>query len=287
MLKQSWLIFWNSISDLKWYASLLKGSGWVTVYYSAVMISLLAVSGVLAFRFRDLPDLIKTWDQAQVELLERYPESLEISWDGQQLSSTQDPLIVPWPESFQLPESFPTQLGAITPAATGQSASDITGSLEASTLLLVTQNTVFVSNLSGDWLDFPLAEMPGFESEFSVSRGSLADQVAIINDRVTAAVYDLWLWTYPVFWFGYSLEILGMSLLYSFMLWLMARLSRLPLNWWRSWQLAIHLSLVARMIQELASWLAGNDLNYLSSLAFWVLAVLILNSIQPLLAPRK
>lgn len=227
-----------------------------------------------------MPSFFENWDKTQAAIVEHFPSDLVVEWRESQLTTNIDPVVVPWSDYWSVPENWPAQALVISPESQDKPPAEIQESLQFEVLAIATQDQLFIHNLRNDWASFRLEDLPGFESDFEVTSDTIDAQLSELQSSAQTELKAVWFWSWPIFYVALLLEAFFMSLTYSFFIWLFGRIGTTNLSWNKAWQFSVYLTALALLIQRAVALLTPGSVEYLSSLAFWILFLIIFNSIK-------
>ncbi len=264
----------NSLTAPQYYLEILNlPLGFSLRFFLISFLFLSLLSGAL-FASIDIPVLRAKMNVAANELAQNYPDSLEIHWNRQQLSTTPtQPLEVSYPSS--MPKLGSTKQLAII----NTQASDVTSAFTPATsspLTVVTKEKIYISDLAGGWTEAYLREFPGFEESFSITKQSLPSFINLWQTQISR-IFTLSEVLYPfVFFIFSSLTTLLSILINSLLVFYFVRLFHRGFPYRKLVQISLHISVAAELVQILTQhWVRVDELN-MYTITYWLFMLIVL-----------
>jgi hypothetical protein len=268
----------NTLTSPRYYIEILNrplSFSWRFFFISYILLSLLSATLFIALT---LPQWRSSLADTSLELQERYPNNLEIRWDNQTKTlSTQpaEPINVPYPSSFPtggLPEQFArinTQVSSVEDALPESQTSP-------APMVVVTKDTIFVSDLNGGWSDLDTEELTSLSDTFVLTKQTLPDFISR-GQKFMDQVFLVSQLAYPIiFFFVASLTTLLAILFNSMMVYFFIRLFNTPLPYRKIMQISLHVAVVAELVQICTQRFVQTDQLNMFSLTYWVYIAVVL-----------
>lgn len=209
-----------------------------------------------------LPTYESAAESVVTDLYQYYPDNLVITWDGSQLDlSPAEPIMVDWPLEIgttaeKLPETFI------------RVDLDETNFTESS-LLAVNRDTLFINDLQGNWNSTPLSVVLGSQTA-ELRKENLPDMIEQIRTYVRAVFSVINLAAYLVVPIILIITRLWIGLLESILAFLILKLNGAKLGFLKTFQLGLHIMVIAEIVVQVADWLYPTHQVPLFTLAFWL-----------------
>ncbi len=220
---------------------------------------LLGILAAVLFSLFSIPVYTSQIGNTSLQLENNFPATLKISWDKQQLVTSEKPLILPYPQ-FLPSSGLPPTFGVIDPSKS---------SPNSDSFFFVNNNKLFVSAGPSNWSEFPLKELPGFENSFTIDKSSLP---TFVQEWKSAALQTLQAMPFFVpFAYIFFLPVIRLFqiLLDSLLIFLILRLANRKFSYQKIYQISLHITVVAETIRVLTDHLLGASNLPMFSLAFW------------------
>jgi hypothetical protein len=268
----------NSFSSSAPYVELLRASFWKTMGFFWVSMLIIGLSLAARFQFKTVPYIKHVIHSTSTEISENYPQDLTFSWSGERLDmSLNSPLEIAYPSSSPRRLPFPETLGYISPEEIN--IGDFERQFDKMSLLVITPTQLYVSDLQDDWTQFPLSSL--LAANFTINQQNLPQhleqtQSFLINQLRFVSVLA---WIGLPIWLAINqlitCFILGLFMTFAF------RLHQMKVSFWKSWQLALHIAVIAEAINQLSLWLYPNTDFPMYSLAFWLIFAFVVWTNRP------
>lgn len=279
----NWKNYWNtlvgSMTSPIFYREILKQSWWFSFrFYVITMLVIGLILSVTMIKV-DFPRYQQQLQQILQEAQTNYPADLEIKWDQTHLSTSQtEPVQVTYPSSWTRPADFPERVLIIDPDSELVNGSP--ANLAHSALAVVTSQQLFLTDFKGQWSELALKELPGFDQAFVINQANFPNLTQAIShrfDQILAIVQKILPWVLPI------LIVMAQffdALLYASIGFFMLRLFSKTLSFSQVWQIALHLTIIAFSINQLANYLYQQNLIFLYPLTFWVLFIVVIWNLE-------
>lgn len=269
---------WNTLTSPRYYLEILNQKmsfSWWFFLISFFLLSLLASSFFIAI---DIPVWRKKITELVPQVESNYPSNLKIAWDTHQLSlQPPQPFTIAYPKT--LPQGqLPDQLALLnTQVETVEQALPVN---QSSPLMVVTKNKLYLSDFSGGWSSTNLNDLPWFEQAFTIDKQNLANLMSMAQKSLQQIITFVAI-IYPVAFFIARVVSTLFSILFdSLLIFFLMQLFKRPLPYGKIFQISLHISVVAELIQILTQRLVNNlELNMYST-TYWIFMAIILFTLR-------
>jgi hypothetical protein len=274
----------KTFTDVRYYRDVLQAPFSFSLRFFILATISLGLTRAVYVNYRLVPTW-RSYTTAIVNELERdFPSDLEITWNGRTLSTNQDPTEVPYPQVVQpQPDSLPPVLGYLTSSPVAPDS--FSTHFPQRSLLVATQDTLYVSDSQGAWSDVPLSTVPGFDRSFTLSRQTLPTFIETARQEIT----QFWSWAQGMLVIlsaGYVLlSGLWVAALEGLFAYFILRFSGLKITYGKAVQLAFHLVIVAEALSQVVLWVYGPVDIPIFSITFWCLFAYVVLTLRSELLP--
>jgi len=242
------------------------------------LLSYLWLGWLVAARFMmiTIPELQSYFQQTADQLQAEYPADLKISWNQESLThEPADLLAIPYP-AFIKPEEFgvPTQFAYLSSQTA--TVDTLSSQLPSTSLLAATPKDIFVHSPDTSWSSLPLAEVPGFEQSFEINQTNLPTVISQINQVFNQGLQLITVSAYLVMPVILALQRAWLTLIQSLLAYFLLRLNGLPLSFSKTFQLGLHIMVVAEILHQTSLWLYPKLEWSFLSIGFWLIFTLVM-----------
>lgn len=266
----AWYTLKNSFTDLNYYVEILNTTLKRSLKIVFSFYLLLGIPLAILFSVRYLqPAEIQTIDAAD-QLIQNFPEDLEFTWNGSQLSSNaSEPLVVNYPENFEKPTRLPEQL-AIIDTSTNDAPPENTPAL-----LYINQESIFANSTQGNWSKNDLTPMIGDDPQ-TLNKQTAKDWQPQIEESIRSFFRVLPFFAYLMFSLGmFAMRLIMIaidSIIVQFLFTIMGK--KLPYK--KAFQLSLHLLIPVEILYQLSTIFYPQLDIPMINLAYWSLIALLL-----------
>lgn len=273
--KTYWHILKNSFSSSAYYLKIIKAPFWLSLRFFLLSMILLGISWATRINKRFIPNL---QDQVLItleQLEKNYPENLKITWTGKELEIIPAEILeISYPENFEIDSQFPTLLAYISPDKL--EINQFKDRFEHESLIVITPKELFINNLQDSWTQAPLSELlPTDTATTPLTKESLPNYL----DQTKAFFINLLSLTKQINYLAMPLLILlimlWMGLIESIFLFLFFKLNQINLNFKKTYQLSLHLTVVAETINQVTAWIYPQIQLPMFTLSFWIILIYV------------
>jgi len=267
------------VSYPKYYRQILEKPFSFSITFLLTSYFLFTIFATVLFVLFDLPRIRSIVTQAESELQTHFPTDLEIHWDGQNLrSNNPQTLAIEFPS--QLPkDSFPSSKLALLNTQVNETK-QVADKAEASSLLFISSNTLYVSNSNSGWSELPLDQVIP-NQPFTLNRQTLPSTIAYWKE-VSNNLLQIAPFAYPVGFFLLTVPLRLVGLFVEAMvIFLLLRLINSQLSLGKIFQLLLHIGVIAELVQLVTASLTQTSLP-MYSLTLWGYFLVILPSLREL-----
>lgn len=267
-----WLLFWqnitSSVSDLHHYAVILNFPLKLSAKLTLGFYLLVAIFLSIKLYFLELPMFEQHAQQFSEEILTKFPQHVQINWDGQHLSTTP-------PENIEIPVANATD-DTLNPDNWLSIDTQQTAEPEGkNSYFVLTQQTLYSLDFQNQYQSFPLTSILDPEP-ITFTHQSISDQIT----NSFAFYYSIKNWIplfmLPIFWLGLFILRTIMVAIDSVILHFLFSLFNRPLPYKKVLQLSWHVLLPAEIIHQLTLLLYPEISFPMLSVAYWVLMLCIM-----------
>ncbi len=268
----------KSVTDVTYYKSVLaapvRNSAWFFIIW-------VGITGLFRQAYQlsvDMPYWTNAATRAGAQLVANYPQDLQITWDGSQLKSTRDPLVVAYPDQFvadsQLAAALPPNLASFTANSS---------SVSTSSALAVTSTHLSLQLPDQSPRSIPLVEVLGDQSLTITSSTIEQDVKNFLDQHLSNSLQLFALLSSLLYLISLYLSRLITVLLESALLTIMLSFTSLKIGYANVCKLSLHVVVLAGVIDAIASVIdpAGNGFWF--SLSYWILMIYVL---APIIMPK-
>lgn len=234
-----------------------------------ILIGLLRSAALIAI---DVPVLLSQLDQASHELAAAYPSDLVIHWDQNQLSISPEnylPIKVPYFEPWK-EDALSDFVSVINPSLPNDGG-ELTKEFEVSTLTVVTSDQLWLNISPGLWNTLPLRDLPKFDQSFEMTSENKSEFLEAWSKYLQTSITDFKWFVFLFFPMGLLISRLMVSLVNTFLAYLLLQIWGKDLKFSKVWQLVLHLLIPTEIIGQISEY-AYADLEWsIYSLSFWLL----------------
>jgi len=257
--KTYWRSLKKTFTSPSYFLEITKAPFWFSFRFFIISMVLLAISWAIRINLKTIPYLQKQVEVNLENIENNYPSDLEISWTGKALEiSPAEKLMIPYPIGFEDPQ-LPAVFAYLVPMnfSSDQFQRE---SIEDSLLVITTEN-LFINNLQESWNSAPLSELLP-DQQSTLNQTSLPEFNNLLNFIKSAnfVVLPLVLITSQL-WVGFFEAIL---------VFLFFKLNRVKIKFSKTFQLSLHLVIIAEFIHQVTAWLYPNIEIPMFTIAYWL-----------------
>jgi|GEM_PF-984261 len=265
---------WNTITSPKYYIDILNTKFGFSVRFLLVSYLLLAaVSGVL-FALFDAADLQQKVDQSIQKVSTEFPANYSAEWNGLKIVPTSTAgatttLTLPLPALREFQQS-PPLLAQLNPTVT--SVAEIAAHTQKPSFFFIGNHELYMSQPNDTWKTMPLtALLP--TSSFHLDKQAVSQYIPSVQQQVDQSLKLLpFLISIVFFFLTLPLRLISMCL-DTLLIYLVVRMTGLPISFKKAVQLSLHIMVVAEIISLLTATVA-QDLP-MFSLTFWLYTLIV------------
>lgn len=274
----------NSISSFDFYQRLLNQPFMASASFYAVFLLLAVLLRVLPIYISTLPRFSENVSLSLLELQKHYPAGLTLEWNGEQLSSSQEPVTIYYPAPFKeyaRIHEFPEYLGHIS-----TNADTTLPNLDA--FFTITRTDVLIPASNGEIARAPIAEVIGTQN-YTVTQESPNKFIEFweTNKKNYLTLFSMIL---PLgMYFFIAIQRVVMLCIEGFLFYLFKKISGVPWTYATSVKYAIHIFVPAELISIAAQYADVSASISFFSLTVWIyfIAVLLYPAAQVVMKRRQ
>lgn len=258
------------------YVLQIKKTFWFSLRFFIISMLILGINFAIRIRIREIPQLMADVSQTIIEVQEKYPNELELSWTGLKLESNlNEPLEIPYPESWTTEDadSLPPVLAYYLPGEVN--SADFADSLDKDSLIVITEGEFYLTDFRDGWSEVSLKNLVSSD-ELTVNKETLPgllEQVSQFTDNTINQMKNVIFIVLPLFMIINSLVVTFFLSLLGFLL---IKINNLKIGFKKTFQLSLYLVVVAETVNQIAGWLYPNIELSIFSLTFWAVFVWVM-----------
>ncbi len=263
------------------YIRLLHSSFWKTLWFFIVSMLLVGLSSAARFNMVTIRQWNTIAGNVIAEATANYPQDLELKWNEDTLAmNISEPLAVPYPTALPKPELFPEQFLYVVPQEI--TPNEFERQLDKFSLFVITPTHLYVNDLQNHWSELVLKDAILADS-FDITKGSLSEMAPVAQGHISGqlTIVGVLAWILLPIWLV-MIQFFTCFML-AILLTLIFKLYRLSVPFPKSWQLTLHVAIVAETIHQVSLWLYPNTSVPMYSLAFWLIFGYLMLTIRPTL----
>jgi hypothetical protein len=262
-------LLFSSFVSSEPYMRLLRSSFWKTFWFFIASMLLIGLSSAARFNTRTIPQWRIIAQNVIAEAVTNYPNDLELNWEEDRLAmNIVEPLAIPYPTALAKPELFPETFLYLSPEEL--TPSNFKRHLSTFSLFVITPTHLYVNDLQDHWSELLLTDAIATDS-FTITKTGVGEMSQatqeLINGQIAVVGVLAWvglpLWLVVVQFFSCFVMAILLTLIF--------KLYRLHVPFMKSWQLTLHVAIVAEAVHQLSLWLYPETTVPMYSLAFWLI----------------
>ncbi|MBU0576897.1 DUF1189 domain-containing protein [Patescibacteria group bacterium] len=272
-LRTYWHILKKTFSSPAYYLEVIKAPFWLSLKFFILSMILLGISWALRINQRIIPQLQQQSEAILKELADNYPENLQLVWTGERIEITPlEILEIQYPTHLKIGLQLPPRLAYLSPDE--QTPEQFDEKFANESLFILTPRYLYLNDLRDSWTAMLLTELLPTDPA-TLSKETLPnylDQVKLFISRLVTftqrAIYIV-LPAFSIF------VMLWVGLIESIFMYLFFKFNQIKLNFKKTYQLSLHLMVVAETINQLTSWLYPKVQLPMFVLSFWIILLYI------------
>ncbi len=267
---------WQSVSSVTFYGFVLRQPlRWTAIFF---FISYIWLGWLAAGRFvvRDIPDLTQLFDATAQEVEANYPADLQLTWDEQAFTHQPEGLLTISYPPFVAPAEYSLPSVLAYHANQPLTSDQLPTSLPQPSFLVFTTKELFLHASDGSWSSIPLTEVPGFEQSFQVTRAQLPNIISHLKSVFQNLLNVVGTLSFVALPLSLALHRAWLVLIQSLLAYLLLKLNGVPLTFTKTFQLGLHIMVVAEILNQVSLWLYPQLDWSLLTIGYWLIFTLII-----------